>query len=202
MIDIFDPLEIPASFIGYRASRLEYQAGDFGVRVKARWRSRVLLVTSDITSLCAPPLMPVVEDLSGLTLELGPPGKGCRYLTALTDFATHVKAFHRSNFRVYERVPGPFGRVHLILPFESTAVCGAKGVVEPASLESISCRACAKLVLKFQTDALDPIVSVALRAEELALANKALFPDPPFPKNLDSHDAGRPGPAEDSAVSA
>ena len=114
VIDIFEPLQIPESFLGHRAPRLESQAGEFGVRIKARWRHRVLLVTSDITSLYAPLPMPVVEDLVSLTLDLSLPGTGLRYINALRDFAAHAKAAERARPRAYERVYGPLGRVHLV----------------------------------------------------------------------------------------
>lgn len=173
VIDIFDPLQIPESFFGHRAPRLERQAGEFGVRIKARWRSRVLLVTSDITSLDAPLPTPMVEDLAGLTLDLGPPGAGLSYITALRDFAAHAMATERARPRAYERVYGPFGRVHLVRPFESVAACGVRGIVEGPSRCSITCKACAGLVLDFQSHAVDPLVSVVLRPDEVALAKKA-----------------------------
>ena len=173
MIDIFDPLQIPESFLGHRAPRLERQSGEFGVRIKARWLSRVLLVTSDITSLDAPLPTPVVEDLAGLTLDLGPPGAGLCYITALRDFAAHAMAIERARPRAYERVYGPFGRVHLVRPFESVAACGVRGIVEGPSRCPITCKACAGLVLDFQSHAVDPLVSVVLRPDEVALAKKA-----------------------------
>lgn len=173
MIDIFDALQIPESFFGHRAPRLEHQAGEFGVRIKARWFSRVLLVTSDITSLEAPLPTPVVEDLASLTLDLGPPGAGLSYITALCDFAGHARAAERARPRDYERVHGPFGRVHLVRPFEAVAACGARGFVERATRSPITCKACAGLVFDFQRHAVDPLVLVVLRPDEVALAKKA-----------------------------
>lgn len=202
VIDIFDALQIPESFFGHRAPRLEHQAGEFGVRIKARWRQRVLLVTSDITSLCAPLPMLVVEDLVSLTLDLGPPGTGLRYINALRDFAAHARAAERARPRDYERVQGPFGRVHLVRPFEAVAACGAKGFVEGATRSPITCRACAGLVLDFQAHAVDPLVSVVLRPDEVALAKKADRPRPAAPGAGASQEAATPDAAEVLVVSA
>ena len=196
MIDIFEPLHIPESFLGHRAPRLERQAGEFGVRIKARWRSRVLLVTSEITSLDSPLPTPVVEDLAGLTLDLGPPGGGLSYITALRDFAAHAMAAERARPRAYERVYGPCGRVHLVRPFESVAACGVRRIVEGPSRCSITCKACAGLVLNFQTQAVDPLVSVVLRPDEVALAKKADRPRPAAPGAVASQDAATPDAAE------
>lgn len=200
MIDIFEPLQIPESFLGHRAPRLERQAGEFGVRIKARWRNRVLLVTSNITSLDAPLPTPVVEDLVGLTLDLGPPGDGLSYIAALREFAAHAMATERARPRDYERVQGPFGRVHLVRPFEAVAACGARGFVEGATRSSITCRACSGLVLDFQAHAVDPLVSVVLRPDEVALAKKAGQPRPAAPGAVASQDAVTPGEAEDLVV--
>lgn len=201
MIDIFDPLQIPESFFGHRASLLERQAGEFGVRIKARWRSRVLLVTSYITRLDAPLPTPVVEDLVSLTLDLGPPGSGLRYITALRDFAARAMATERARPRDYERVEGAFGRVHLVRPFESVAACGVMRISDSATRCSLTCRACLRLALKFQTLAVDPLVSVVLRADELALAKNADRPSPAAPEAGVSN-AGTSGAAEDLVESA
>ena len=197
VIDIFDPLQIPQSFFGHRAPRLEHQAGEFGVRIKARWLSRVMLVTSDITSLEAPLPTPVVEDLAGLTLDLGPPGAGLSYITALRDFAAHAMAAERARPRDYERVRGAFSRVHLVRPFEAVAACGARGFVEGATRSPITCRACAGLVLDFQAHAVDPLASVVLRPDEVALAKKAKRLRLAAPGAGASQDAVTPGEAED-----
>ena len=202
VIDIFDPLQIPESFFGHRAPRLEHQAGEFGVRIKARWLSRVLLVTSDITSLDAPLPTPVVEDLAGLRLDLGPPGAGLSYITALRDFAAHAMAAERARPRNYERVHGPFGHVHLVRPFEAVAACGASGFVEGATRSSITCTACARLVLHFQSHAVDPLVSVVLRPDEVSLAKKADRPRPTAPGAGASQDAPTPDAAEVLVVPA
>lgn len=202
MIDIFDALDIPASFLYFRADRLEQQAGEFGIRIKARWRDRVFLVTSDISLLRAPLPTPVVEDLIALTLDLGPPGKTFRYLPALKQFFAHAMAAERALPRPYERVPGSFGRVHLVRPFEATAACGAKGFVERAISSPITCRACVELVLKFQGQAVNPLVAVALLADEMALARKALGANPTAPEVGDPGTVPKPGTAEDLTAPA
>lgn len=202
MIDIFEPLHIPESFLGHRAPRLEHQAGKFGVRIKARWLSRVLLVTSDITSLDAPLPTPVVEDLASLTLDLGPPGAGLSYITALRDFAAHAMAAERARPLNYERVHGPFGRVHLVRPFEAVAACGVRGFVEGATRSSITCKVCAGLVLDFQRHAVDPLVSVVLRPDEVTLAKKASRLRLAVPRAGASQDESTPDAAEILVVPA
>lgn len=202
MIDIFEPLQIPESFVGYRAHQLQLQAGEFGVRIKARWRNRVLLVTSNITSLDAPLPALVVEDLIALTLDLGPPGADLNYITALREFAAHAIATERARPREYERVEGHPGRVHLVRPFESVAACGVKGIVEGATRCSLTCRACAGLVLNFQTYAADPLVSVVLRPKELALAKEAGRPRPVDPRAVAFRDPATPDATEILVVPA
>jgi hypothetical protein len=81
--------------------------------------------------------------------------------------------------RTYERVPGAFGRVHLVLPYESKAACGVQGISEAGSTFSLSCRSCLSLVRKYQIGAADPLVAVTLRADELLLAKK-VAPNPKF----------------------
>ena len=171
MIDIFEPLQIPDGFLLYRADRLEKQAGEFGVQIKARWRDRVRLVTSDITQLSASLSVPVVEDLNSLILQLGPPSKTLRYMAALRDFAAHVRAAERAKHRSYERVKGPFGRVHLVMPFESTAPCGSRGFTEPATGYSLTCKTCIGIVQKYKANACDPLVFVDLRPDETLIGN-------------------------------
>ena len=67
----------------------------------------------------------------------------------------------------FERVFGPFGRIHFVLAFRAKALCGQDDVCHDTTTENVSCRRCISEALRLQLVG-DPTITVsALRPAEI-----------------------------------
>jgi hypothetical protein len=142
MIDVFDYLVVPAQ-LNARISRLEASARPHGVLIQCRWVERALLGTSQIEGLQEAPPLPVIENLDGLSLTLASPAIVGSYRLPIIEFAQRVLSHTRAKNQRVERVVGPFGRIHVVPAFYTTAVCGQNGVRGETTKMHVTCRACA-----------------------------------------------------------
>lgn len=141
MLDVFNYLLVPGE-LNARISRLENSARPYGVAIQCRWVERAQLGTSQIERLPEPPAMLICEDLDGLRLTLASPSVTGSYSVRISDFAYRVLAHARAKNQHFERVVGPFGRVHVAPAYYTTAVCGQRGVRGERTQGPVTCRAC------------------------------------------------------------
>lgn len=142
MLDVFNYLSVPGE-LNARVSRLENSAGPYGVAIQCKWFERAQLGTSQIERLREAPAMLVCEDLDGLCLTLACPSLTGPYSVRIKEFAHRVLAHARTKNQHFERVFGPFGRVHVAPAHYTTAVCGRSGVRGETTTRAITCRICA-----------------------------------------------------------
>lgn len=167
MLNVFDTLRVPRDFIGARVARLERSAGTYGIVVQCRWVERCQLGTSQIERLRAPLRRPIIEDLSSLKLRLAAPDIAGSYAQAFHDFAHRVLARARAENQFFERVFGPFGRIHFVRAFRTKALCGQDQVWHDTTTDNVSCRRCISEALRQQVVG-EPTVAVpALRSAEV-----------------------------------
>lgn len=172
MLDVFDTLRVPRDFVGTRVARLEKSAGKYGIAVQCRWVERCQLGTSQIERLRAPLRRPIVEDLSSLKLRLSAPDIVGSYAQAFHDFAQHVLARARLENQFFERVLGPFGRIHFVRAFRTKALCGQDYVCHDTTNANVSCRKCISEALRQQRAGGDPTIPFpALRPTEMLVVS-------------------------------